>query len=95
MTMSYVRNGVANLFLFFEPLVGWRWVRISERRRKREWAESIKELVDERYPEAERIVLVLDNLNTHTPAALYECFEPAEAKRIAWRSITLPSTGVG
>ena len=82
---EYVRHGVANLFLFFEPLVGWRWVRISERRRKREWAESIRELVDQRYPEAERIVLVLDNLNTHTPAALYECFEPAEAKRIADR----------
>ena len=82
---EYVRHGVANLFLFFEPLVGWRWVRISERRRKREWAESIRELVDQHYPEAERIVLVLDNLNTHTPAALYECFEPAEAKRIADR----------
>lgn len=82
---EYVRNGVANMFLFFEPLAGRRHVKVTERRRKREWAECIRELVDEHYPQAERIVLVMDNLNTHTPAALYERFEPAEAKRIADR----------
>lgn len=82
---EYVRNGVASLFLFFEPLAGWRHVEVTERRTKREWAKYIRQLVDEHYPRAERIVLVLDNLNTHTPAALYEQFEPAEAKRIADR----------
>lgn len=82
---EYVRNRVANMFLFFEPLAGRRHVKVTERRRKREWAECIRELVDEHYPQAERIVLVMDNLNMHTPAALYERFEPAEAKRIADR----------
>jgi transposase len=58
-------------------------VEVTERRTKADWDQQIKELVDERYPEAERIVLVMDNLNTHTPASLYEAFEPAEAKRLA------------
>lgn len=66
-----------------EPLVGKRWVDVTEHRTKVDWAHQIKELVDERYPDAERIVLVLDNLNTHTPASLYEAFEPREAKRLA------------
>lgn len=82
---EYVRGGVTNLFLFFEPLAGWRHVEVTERRTKRDWAQCIRELVDEHYPEAEKIVLVMDNLNTHTPAALYERFEPAQAKRIADR----------
>jgi transposase len=80
---EYERGGVVNVFLFCEPLRGRRWVEVTERRTRTDWAERIKELVDERYPEAERIVLVMDNLNTHTPASLYEAFSPAEAKRIA------------
>jgi transposase len=80
---EYERGGVVNVFLFCEPLRARRWVDVTERRTKRDWAHQIKELVDERYPEAERIALVMDNLNTHTPASLYEAFEPAEAKRLA------------
>jgi hypothetical protein len=74
---------VVNLFMFCEPLQGRRWVDVTEQRTKVDWAHQIKELVDERYPEAECIVLVMDNLNTHTPASLYEAFEPKEAKRLA------------
>jgi hypothetical protein len=80
---EYEREGVVNLFLFCEPLRGQRWVRVTDQRTKVDWAHQIKELVDVRYPEAERIVLVLDNLNTHGPASLYEAFPPAEAKRLA------------
>jgi transposase len=80
---EYERGGVVNLFLFCEPLQSKRWVDVTERRTKVDWAQQIKELVDERYPEAKRIVLVMDNLNTHTPASLYEAFDPAEAKRLA------------
>ena len=80
---EYERGGVVNLFMFCEPLQGRRWVDVTERRTKCDWAHQIKELVDERYPEAERIVLVMDNLNTHTPASLYEAFDPTEAKRLA------------
>jgi hypothetical protein len=82
---EYVRDGVANLFMFFEPLASRREVKVTERRTKVDWARSVRELVDEHYPEAERVVLVMDNLNTHTPASLYEAFPPAEAKRIAQR----------
>ncbi len=80
---EYERGGVMNLFLFCEPLQGRRWVDVTERRTRTDWAHQIKELVDERYPQAERIVLVMDNLNTHTPASLYEAFDPAEARRLA------------
>ncbi len=80
---GYERGGVVNLFMFCEPLQGRRWVDVTERRTKCDWAHQIKELVDERYPEAERIVLVMDNLNIHTPASLYEAFDPTEAKRLA------------
>lgn len=80
---EYERGGVVNLFLFCAPLEGQRWVDVTERRTKVDWAHQIKELVDVRYATAERIVLVMDNLNTHTPAALYEAFAPAEAKRLA------------
>ncbi len=80
---EYERGGVVNLFLFCEPLEGRRWVDVTERRTRTDWANQIKELVDERYPEAEQIVLVMDNLNTHTPASLYEAFDPEEAKRLA------------
>lgn len=79
---EYERNGVANLFVLFEPLRGWREIKITERRTKQDWAWLIKELVDVHYPEAETIRLVMDNLNTHMPSSLYETFQPAEAKRI-------------
>ena len=80
---EYVREGVCNLFLVTEPLAGWRQVMVSHRRTRIDWAHCIKELVDIHYPDAEQIVLVQDNLNTHTPASLYEAFPPAEAKRLA------------
>ena len=80
---EYRRNGVANLFMIFEPLGGRRHVKVTERRTKKDWAECVRGIVDEMYPDAERIVLVMDNLNTHTPASLYEAFPPEEAKRIA------------
>jgi len=80
---EYKRNGVANLFMMFEPLVGKRHVKITNRRTKKDWAECVRQLVDEIYPQADSIVLVLDNLNTHKKASLYEAFEPTEAKRIA------------
>ncbi len=80
---EYEREGVANLFLFCEPLRGWRWVTVTEHRTKADWAHQVREFVDVWYPAAEVIVLVLDNLNTHTPAALYEAFPPAEARRLA------------
>ncbi len=80
---EYERGGVVNLFLFCEPLRGRRWVDVTEQRTRTDWAYQIKELVDVRYPAAERIVLVMDNLNTHTPASLYEAFDPTEAKRLA------------
>jgi transposase len=80
---EYERGGVVNLFMFLEPLQGRRWVDVTERRTRTDWALEIKELVDIRYPEAERIVLVMDNLNTHTPASLYEAFDPKEARRLA------------
>ncbi len=80
---EYERAGVVNCFLFCEPLRGHRWVAVTDHRTKRDWAYQIKDLVDCRYPDADRIVLVMDNLNTHTPASLYEAFPPAEAKRLA------------
>ena len=82
---EYERRGTANLFLVCEPLRGWRHVTVSDRRTRLDWAACIKDLVDVRYPEAEKIVLVQDNLNTHTPGSLYEAFPPAEAKRLADR----------
>lgn len=80
---EYRRNGVANLFMIFEPLAGKRHVKVTERRTKKDWAECVREMVEEMYPDAEQIVLVMDNLNTHTPASLYEAFPPVQAKRIA------------
>ena len=83
---EYQRNGVSNLFMLFAPLEGWRRVEVTDRRTKVDWARVVQKLVDEDYPDRERIVLViLDNLNTHHPASLYEAFEPAEARRIAER----------
>ncbi len=80
---EYKREGTANLFIISEPLAGWRHISVTERRTKIDWAYCIQDLVDVHYPNAERIVLVMDNLNTHTPAALYEAFVPSEARRIA------------
>lgn len=80
---EYERHGTANLFMLVEPLRGWRHVEVTERRTRLEFAQVIKEMVDIHYPEAEKIVLVMDNLNTHTPASLYEAFPPEEAKRLA------------
>lgn len=80
---EYVRHGVCALFMVTEPLRGWREVVVSAQRRAVDFAHVIKDLVDVHYPEAEQIVLVMDNLNTHTPAALYEAFPPEEARRLA------------
>lgn len=80
---EYERNGTANLFMRFEPLAGRRRVKVTDRRTKIDFAHVIREMVDEDYPEAEAIVLVMDNLNTHKVASLYEAFEPAEARRLA------------
>lgn len=80
---EYERHGVCNLFLAFEPLRGWRKVRVTDRRTKQDFAEQLRVLADEEYPEAETIVLVVDNLNTHGPGSLYERFAPAEAHRLA------------
>ncbi len=90
---EYERNGVSNLFMLFAPLEGWRRVEVTDRRTKVDWAHQVKQLVDEDYPDKDRIVLVMDNpvsstgqaLNTHHPASLYEAFKPAEARRIAQR----------
>jgi hypothetical protein len=76
------RNGVANLFLFSEPLRGWRHVAVTQRRTAIDYAHQMKDLVDECYPDAIKIRLVHDQLNTHRPASLYKAFQPAEAKRI-------------
>ena len=80
---EYTREGVCNQFLVCEPLRGWRHVTVSDRRTRVDFAHCVRELVDVHYPEAEVVVLVMDNLNTHTPASLYEAFPPAEAKRLA------------
>ncbi len=82
---EYERNGVSNLFMFFEPLAGWRNVAVTDKRTAVDWAHQIRELVDVHYPEAERITLVMDNLNTHTGASLYKAFKPEEARRILER----------
>ena len=79
---EYQRNGVRNLFLFFSPLVSWRHIKITEQRTHQDWANCMKDIVDVHFPEATRIRLVQDNLNTHNPVFLYEVFEPIEAKRI-------------
>ncbi len=82
---EYKREGTANIFMMTEPLAGKRWVRVTERRTKLDFAEQLRIMVDERYPDAEMIVLVVDNLNTHGPWVLYEAYSPEEAERIAAR----------
>jgi len=82
---EYERNGVSNLFMLCAPLEGWRHVKVTDRHTKVDWARLIKELVDDHYPGKRKIVLVMDNLNTHKTSSLYEAFAPAEARRIAER----------
>ena len=80
---EYIRGGVVNCFLIAAPLQGWRQVQVSAQRTRIDWAHCVRVLVDVHFPEAERIVLVMDQLNTHSPASLYAAFPPAEAKRLA------------
>ena len=82
---EYVRNGTANLFMISEPLLGWRHVAVTERRTAKDFAEVLRWLVEEVHPDAEKVVLVMDNLNTHKLASLYQAFEPGRARRIAER----------
>jgi transposase len=82
---EYVRNGAANLFLAFEPLIGWRAVEVTERRTAKDFAEFLRWLVEDLHAEAQKVVLVTDNLNIHTPACLYEAFEPARARAVTER----------
>ena len=82
---EYQRNGVSALFLMLAPLEGWRHVEVRDQRRRVEWAQCLKELADVHLPEAEKIVVVMDNLNTHGPASCYEAFEPEEAWRLTHR----------
>ena len=82
---EYVRNGTANLFMLSEPLAGWRHVLVTDRRTAKDFAEAVRWLAEDVYPDAERIVLVMDNLNTHKLASLYEAFPPEQARRIAER----------
>ena len=82
---EYERNGTANLFMMFAPLEGWRRVKVTERHAAVDYAQVLKELSDTHFPEATKIVLVQDNLNTHKPASLYEAFPAAEARRLVER----------
>ena len=82
---EYQREGVADLFMFFEPLVGKRFVQVTDQRTRKDWAHAMKTLADEIYPQAEKIVIVMDNLNTHSPVSFYQTFEPEEALRLSNR----------
>ncbi len=82
---EYVRNGVVNLFMMFEPLVGMREVMVTERRTMKDFAHCLRYLAEERYPDVEKIIVVMDNLNTHSLASLYAAFEPETALRLAQR----------
>jgi hypothetical protein len=80
---EYKREGTANVFMFTEPLQNWRAAIVTKRRTAVDWAHQVRDILDGRYADAERVTLVMDNLNTHTPASFYEAFEPAEARRLA------------
>jgi hypothetical protein len=82
---EYVRGGACSIFIFTEPLAGWRYVQAFEHRTKKDWAHRVKWVLDNQYPEAEKVVLVMDNLNTHVVSSLYETFPPEEAFRLAQR----------
>jgi hypothetical protein len=88
---EYERRGTANLFLFTAPLLGWREVKVTDHRTRIDFAHAVRDLVDVHFPDAARIALVLDNLNTHEPASLDQAFEPAEAKRI-WDKLEIHPT---
>jgi len=88
---EYMRRGTCNLFMFCEPLRGWRHVKVTERRTRQDWARCMKDLVDVYYPDAHKVVVVEDQLNTHDGASLYETFSPAEARRI-WDRLELHYT---
>ena len=94
---EYRRNGVSSLFMLFAPLEGWRRVEVTDRRTRVDWAQVVKQLVDVDYADKERIVLVMDNLNTHHPASLYgRLSRPKQgASPSGWKSTTPPSMGVG
>jgi hypothetical protein len=95
---DYERKGMVNIFAFFEPKGGWRHLDVADRRTAVDFALAMRRLVDEHYPEAEKVRVVLDNLNTHTPASLYKAFEPEEARRLecaGWSSTTPPRTPPG
>ncbi len=79
---EYERHGMISVFVACEPLGGKRVVKVSKRRTKKDWANFLREIIDEHYPEAEKIVLVMDNLNTHSPSSFYEVFSPQEARRL-------------
>jgi len=83
--IEYKREGTANLFMISEPLLGWRAVTVTDRRTARDFAEVLRWLAEDVHPDAEKLVLVTDNLNTHDPGCLYEAFEPDRARRIAER----------
>ena len=82
---EYIRNGTCSIFIFTEPLSGWRFAQALPHRTKKDWANRIKWLLDEQYPDVEKVVIVMDNLNTHTLSSLYEAFPPQEAFRLAQR----------
>ncbi len=82
---EYVRNGTCSIFIFTEPLAGWRHVSVRPQRTRVEWAEQVRDLLDVHYPEAPKVRLVMDNLNTHSIASLYQAFEPKVALRLAKR----------
>jgi hypothetical protein len=82
---EYERKGTTNLFAFFEPKRGWRHLEVTERRTAVDFAHAMRRLAEEHYPQAEKVRVVLDNLNTHTPASLYKAFEPEEARRLLRR----------
>ena len=79
---EYKRNGTCNIFVFSEPLIGKRYFEVTDQRTKKDWAWQVKKLLDVHYPIADKVVLVMDNLNTHTGASLYATFEPEEARRL-------------
>ena len=82
---EYVRNGTASIFLFTEPLSGWRYADAQPQRKREDWAKQIEWLLNEQYPDAKKIILVLDNLNTHNPASLYQTFPPEYARKLVER----------
>lgn len=82
---EYERNGVCDLFMFYEPFGGKRYVSVTDHRKKVDWALEIKNLLDNHYPNAEKVILVMDNLNTHSGSSLYQTFEPEEARRLLER----------